>query len=71
MPREMDGRRVIGPEMSRNAMAAWLACRVKTAPFVVKGKSPFNPLNRQMNPPISAVRGVAGRDHFPKAHCFC
>ena len=58
MPREMDGRRVTGPEMSRNAMAAWLAYRVETAPIVVKGKSPFNPLNWQMNPLISAVRGL-------------
>ena len=58
MPREVEGRRVTGPEMSRNAMAAWLAYRVETAPLVAKGKSPFNPLNWQMNPLISVIRGL-------------
>jgi len=60
MPREVEGRRVTGPEMSRNAMAAWLAYRAETAPLVAKGKSPLNPLNWQMNPLISVVR--AARD---------
>ena len=58
MPREVDGRRVSGPEMSRNAMAAWLAYRVETAPLVAKGNSVFNPLNWQMNPLISVIRGL-------------
>lgn len=60
MPREVEGRRVTGPEMSRNAMAAWLAYRAETAPLVAKGKSRLNPLNWQMNPLISVVR--AARD---------
>lgn len=58
MPREVEGRRVTGPEMSRNTMAAWLAYRAETAPLVAKGKSPLNPLNWQMNPLISVVRGL-------------
>lgn len=58
MPREIDGKRVSGPEMSRNTMAAWLAYRAETAPLVPKGMSKFNPLNWRMNPLISIVRAV-------------
>lgn len=56
MPREIDGRRVSGPEMSRNVKAAWLAYRTRTAPFVAKGTSIWNPRNWEMNPLISIVR---------------
>jgi uncharacterized protein (DUF2235 family) len=56
MPREVDGRRVTGPEMARNTMAAWLAYRRATAPFVPMGSSPWNPLNWRMNPLTALVR---------------
>jgi uncharacterized protein (DUF2235 family) len=58
MPREIDGRPVASTEMSRNAMGAWLAYRTETSPLVAKGTSPWNPLNWQMSPHVSAIRGL-------------
>jgi uncharacterized protein (DUF2235 family) len=58
MPRRVGGVDVTSAEMSRNANAAWLAYRTMTAPLVAQGKSVWNPLNWQMNPLISVIRGL-------------
>lgn len=58
MPRRVDGAEVTSAEMDRNANAAWLAYRVMTAPLVAEGRSVWNPLNWQMNPLISVIRGA-------------
>lgn len=58
MPRVIDGRPVSSPEMSRNAASAWGAYRAMTAPLVLPGRSWANPLNWQMNPLVSVIRGL-------------
>ena len=58
MPRRVGDREVTSAEMERNAMGAWLAYRTLTAPLVAPGKPVWNPLNWQMNPMISVVRGL-------------
>ncbi len=58
MPRQLEDRAVTSAEMDRNAMGAWLAYRALTAPLASPGKSVWNPLNWQMNPLISIIRGL-------------
>lgn len=70
MPREIDGRTVASAEMRRNAMGAWLAYRTETAPLVAAGKSPWNPLNWQMSPHVSAVRGLRDLVTWAKRRVF-
>ncbi len=53
-----DGTRVSAAEMRRNAMAAWLAYRKKTAPFVPDGASVWDPRQWQMNPLTALARGA-------------
>lgn len=66
MPRRVGDTDITSAEMDRNAMGAWLAYRTMTAPLVSPGKSVWNPLNWQMNPLISIIRGLRDALTFAK-----
>jgi uncharacterized protein (DUF2235 family) len=66
MPRQVGGEPVTSAEIAHNAHGAWLAYRTMTAPLVGSGKSVWNPLNWQMNPMISVIRGLRDGLTFAK-----
>ncbi len=66
MPVRVGNHRVTSAEMMRNAMGAWLSYRTMTAPLALPGTSVWNPLNWQMNPMISIIRGLRDQITFAK-----